>query len=170
VQGPVADHQLARLSTQPIARPASAPATGPATANVTRIPNSSAPSMTGRGAIKRGSASPVQVMRPPENLTQPDGMKIVNYAKYIDSAEAIAGLRPAHRQYMAQLLAEGQLVAGGPFTDGSGALFIYEASSLAAAEKIVAVDPYCVGGAFASYTLSPWEIIKANPTLIPAGQ
>lgn len=56
-------------------------------------------------------------------------------------------------------------MVGGLFTDGSGALFIYEAASLAAAEELVADDPYRVGGAFASYTLSPWEIIKANPAL-----
>jgi hypothetical protein len=109
-------------------------------------------------------------MRPAANVTQPDGMKIVNYARYIDSAEKIAALRPAHRRYMTRLLDEGRLVAGGPFADGSGALFIYEAASLAAAEEIVAADPYRVGGAFASYTLSPWDIIKANPLLIPAAQ
>jgi uncharacterized protein YciI len=68
---------------------------------------------------------------------------------------------------MSQLLAEGRLVAGGPFTDGSGALFIYETESLAAAEEIVAVDPYQIGGAFASYALSPWEVVKANPELMP---
>jgi uncharacterized protein len=109
-------------------------------------------------------------MRLAANVTQSDGMKIVNYARYIDSAEKVASLRPAHREYMTQLLAEGRLVAGGPFTDGSGALFIYEAQSLAAAEEIVTADPYRVGGAFASYTLSPWEIIKANPLLIPAAE
>jgi hypothetical protein len=107
-------------------------------------------------------------MRQAARVTQPGGMKIINYAKYIDSEEKVASLRPAHRQYMSQLLAEGRLVAGGPFKDGSGALFIYETESLAAAEEIVAVDPYQVGGAFASYTLSPWEIVKANPELVPA--
>jgi uncharacterized protein len=95
-------------------------------------------------------------------------MKIVNYAAYISSQDKVAALRPAHREYMAQLLAEGKLVAGGPFTDGSGALFIYETESLATAEAIVEADPYQVGGAFASYQLSAWEIVKANPDLIPA--
>jgi hypothetical protein len=103
-------------------------------------------------------------------MAQPDGMKIVNHAKYIDSADKLASLRPAHRQYVTQLLADGRLVVGGLFTDGSGALFIYEAASLAAAEELVADDPYRVGGAFASYTLSPWDIIKANPALLSAAQ
>src|SRR5215469_15761533 len=84
----------------------------------------------------------VQVMRQAARPAQACVMKIINYAKYIDSEEKVASLRPAHRQYMSQLLAEGRLVAGGPFTDGSGALFIYETESLAAAEEIVSVDPY----------------------------
>jgi hypothetical protein len=63
---------------------------------------------------------------------------------------------------------EGRHAACGPFTDGSGALYIYETGSLAAAEEIVAADPYQIGGVFADCRLSPWEIIKANPVLIPA--
>jgi uncharacterized protein len=93
-------------------------------------------------------------------------MKIVNYVTYAGSQVKIAALRPAHREYMTQLLAEGRLVAAGPFTDGSGALFIYETESLATAEAIVAADPYQVGGAFTSYRLSPWEVLKANPGLL----
>ena len=56
----------------------------------------------------------------------------------------------------------------GLFADGSGALFIYEAGSLADAEEIVAADPSGIGGVFARCRLSLWEIIKANPVLIPA--
>ena len=107
-------------------------------------------------------------MREAARVPQSGSMKIVNYATYIDSQEKVAALRSAHREYMTQLRAEGRLVVGGPFTDGSGALFIYETESLAAAEQIVAADPYRVGGAYASYQLSPWEIVKANPALIPA--
>ena len=97
-------------------------------------------------------------------------MKIVNYAAYVESQDKVAALRPAHREYMSQLLAEGKLVVGGPFTDGSGALFIYETESVAAAEAIVAADPYQVGGAFASYQLKPWEIVKSNAELIGTQQ
>lgn len=96
-------------------------------------------------------------------------MKIVNYATYVRSPEKLAALKSAHLEYITQLLADGRLVAAGALTDGSGGLFIYETESLAAAEEIVAVDPYQAGGAFASYTLSPREIVKANPALIPVG-
>jgi uncharacterized protein len=107
-------------------------------------------------------------MRPAVRIMQPGRMKVVNYATYTPVREKVAALRPAHREYLTRLLADGRLVACGPFGDGSGALFIYEAASLAAAEEILAADPYQIGGAFAHCQLSPWEIIKANPALIPA--
>ena len=77
-------------------------------------------------------------------------------------------LRPAHREYMARLSDDGRLVACGPFTDGSGALFIYETGSLAAMQEILAQDPYQIGGVFTRCRLSLWEIIKAKPALIPS--
>jgi uncharacterized protein YciI len=94
------------------------------------------------------------------------GMKVVNYAAYAVTGERAVALRPAHREYMTRLHSDGLLAAYGPFADGSGALFIYEASSLAAAREIVAADPYQIGEVFASCRLGPWEIIKANPALL----
>jgi uncharacterized protein len=95
-------------------------------------------------------------------------MKVVNYAAYTSVPSRVAALRPAHREYLATLHAEGRLVACGPFTDGSGALYIYETGSLAEAEEVLAADPYHIGGVFAGCRLSAWEIIKANPVLLPA--
>ena len=93
-------------------------------------------------------------------------MKIVNYAKYIEDHARVAELRPAHRHYMDELLAAGRLIAGGPFSDGSGALFIYEVKTPAEAADIVAADPYAIGGALAHYELNPWEVVKSNPSLL----
>jgi len=106
-------------------------------------------------------------MREAARVTQPACMKVVNYATYSSVPEKVAALRPAHREYMTRLQADGRLVACGPFTDGSGALFIYETGSLAAAEEILAADPYSIGGVFAGCRLNSWEVIKANPVLIP---
>jgi uncharacterized protein YciI len=57
-------------------------------------------------------------------------MKVVNYAAYTSVPWRVAALRPAHREYLATLHADGRLVACGP--------------------------------------LSAWEIIKANPVLLPS--
>jgi uncharacterized protein YciI len=93
-------------------------------------------------------------------------MKFVNYARYVNDERAVSNIRPRHREYMSRLLADGKLVTGGPFTDGSGALFIYEADSLQAATAILSGDPYLTHGVLASYELRPWETVSANPDLL----
>jgi len=91
-------------------------------------------------------------------------VKFVNYVRY--NREKVASLRPVHRQYAARLLAEGKLVTGGPFSDGSGALFIYEAATLEDAETLVRNDPYVAGGAIASHEIVPWEMVGVNVDLL----
>jgi uncharacterized protein YciI len=93
-------------------------------------------------------------------------MRVINFATYIPDPATVQRLRPTHRAYMDELTAQGRLIAGGPFIDGTGAMFIYDAPSLEAAEAIVAADPYTTGGAFARTELKVWEVVKAQPTLL----
>lgn len=93
-------------------------------------------------------------------------MKVVNYATYTAMKEKAAALRPAHREYMTRLHVDGRLVAYGPFADGHGELFIYEADSLAVAQEILAADPYQIGGVFACCRLGQWDVIRANQDLM----
>ena len=95
-------------------------------------------------------------------------MKVVNYAAYTTLQDKVAGLRPAHREYMARLHADGRLVACGPYTDGSGELFIYDTPARSPpSQQILADGPYQIAVVFESARLCPWEIMKANPALIP---
>src|SRR5262245_57451417 len=87
--------------------------------------------------------------------------------EYIQDKDLIAGIRPTHRQYLSSLLEKGQLVASGPFTDDSGALIIYEAPSLEAAEALLKGDPFHAAGVFVSWKLRPWKPVMANATLLP---
>jgi uncharacterized protein YciI len=50
-------------------------------------------------------------------------------------------IRPTHRRYLAQLLEQGKLVASGPFTDDSGALFCYQAENEDEVRALMAHDP-----------------------------
>lgn len=93
-------------------------------------------------------------------------MKYANYIRYVDDQKAIAAIRPAHRAYLAGLLAEGKLAAAGPFADGSGALFIYEADSAEIAEEFAAKDPYTIGGVIKEYTIEPWQLVYSNTSLL----
>lgn len=92
-------------------------------------------------------------------------MKIVNNVTYIGDAEKVASVRPAHRAFMSRLGEQGRLVAAGPLSDGSGAIFIYEADNLEAAEAIFAQDPYTLGGIVADHKMHAWEIVNVYPTL-----
>ena len=93
-------------------------------------------------------------------------MKIVNCVRYVEDLAKVAVLRPAHRSFMSELLRQNKLVAGGPFGDGSGAIFVYEVRDLEEAERLVAEDPYMAGGAIFGYELRQWIVVSANTSLI----
>ena len=90
-------------------------------------------------------------------------MRFVNHVRYAADAAKIAATRPAHREYLGTLLASGQLLLAGPFTDDSGALFVYEAESLDAARALVAADPFAQAGVFAHCDLKPWKLVFSAP-------
>ena len=95
-------------------------------------------------------------------------MKFAAVIEYVQDRERIQAVRPAHRQYLAGLRERGQLAASGPFTDDSGALIIYEASSPEEAEQLLRGDPFHQNGIFVRYVLRPWNPVLANRELFPA--
>ena len=92
-------------------------------------------------------------------------MKVANHVRYVPLPAKLAALRPAHRAFMASLFAERRLFAGGPYSDGTGALFIYEVESLDEAETIFAADPFRTQGAIASFEMKIWQPVLVDPTL-----
>jgi uncharacterized protein YciI len=95
-------------------------------------------------------------------------MKFAAIIEYSQDKAKIAAHRPVHRQYLATLRERGQLAAAGPFTDDSGALIIYEASSREEAEALLEGDPFNNNGIFLQYQLRPWNPVIANPEFFPA--
>jgi uncharacterized protein len=93
-------------------------------------------------------------------------MKFANHIQYIDDQAAVAAIRPTHRAYLHVLLDNGQLAAAGPFADGSGALFIYEADDIDAARGLAEADPYTLGGVIKQQTITPWVLVYSNPGLL----
>jgi uncharacterized protein YciI len=83
-------------------------------------------------------------------------MKFIHVCHYIRDLDRVNELRPAHRQYMAKLDSENKLWAAGPFADGTGAPFIYEARDLNAAQNILHSDPYFTGGVLQKSEVIPW--------------
>jgi len=66
---------------------------------------------------------------------------IALHAAFAPEAEARLALRPQHRERLAALLAEGTLIAAGPYADESGALLLFDADRVTV-EAAIADDPY----------------------------
>jgi uncharacterized protein YciI len=94
-------------------------------------------------------------------------MKYAAVIEYLQDPATVERVRPAHRQYMAGLKAQGRLAASGPFADGSGALIVYEADSAEAAEELLKADPFHAAGVFLGWRLRPWNTVIANRGLFP---
>lgn len=84
-------------------------------------------------------------------------MKYAAIIEYIPDEATVQAARPTHREYLRGLKESGALVTSGPFTDGSGALIVYEADSPEQAEALLRADPFHQAGVFASWALRPWN-------------
>ena len=72
-------------------------------------------------------------------------------------------LRPAHREVIKQLHAEGTLVMAGPFPDESGALLIFNVSGADELDRILAADPYYSHPAVHIGRRQEWSPIVGSP-------
>ena len=95
-------------------------------------------------------------------------MKFAAIIKYISDADKIQSVRPLHRAYLTVLLNQGNIAATGPFTDGFGALIIYEAPDHETAESFIKNDPFNKEGIFISWEVRPWNCVMANKDVFPA--
>jgi uncharacterized protein len=95
-------------------------------------------------------------------------VKYANYIHYIDDLEKVASVRPRHRAYLATLLADGKLAAAGPFSDGRGALFIYEAESIEQAQSLADDDPYSLNEVIRTQIITAWDLVYSNVDLFKA--
>jgi uncharacterized protein YciI len=93
-------------------------------------------------------------------------MKYAAIAKYTPDAATIAKARPAHRQYLTGLIAQGKLVISGPFAGDGGALLVYEAENPEQVETMITEDPFAIHGVFLSWEIRPWNVVFINQNLL----
>lgn len=67
--------------------------------------------------------------------------------------------RPAHRERLRELHADGVLVMSGPFADDSGALLIFDVDDPATLDRILADDPYYSTPGVTVARRQPWSPI-----------
>lgn len=70
-------------------------------------------------------------------------------------------VRPDHLAYLTTIAAS--IVFGGPMLDEQGnpcgSMIVYEAADRAAAEALIAADPYTTAGLFGTTTLNPFRTV-----------
>lgn len=75
--------------------------------------------------------------------------------------------RSDHVAFLTGLNDTGVLKFAGPFLDGegkpNGSLVVFEAEDLAAAEKLVAADPFAAAGLFQKVEIRPWNWVFNAP-------
>ncbi|UJW33935.1 YciI family protein [Saccharothrix sp. AJ9571] len=71
--------------------------------------------------------------------------------------EKYAEVRPAHRAFLADLAEKGVVALGGPLTDGTGGITLYQAEDEEALQKIIDQDPYFLEGAVAERSVRGFE-------------
>jgi uncharacterized protein YciI len=62
---------------------------------------------------------------------------------------------PAHQARFVAAMERGELLALGPFTDGSGSLAIF--TSREAAEEFASGDPFVLNGVVSTYQIREWR-------------
>jgi uncharacterized protein YciI len=107
------------------------------------------------------------LFRPRKGNRKEKSMKFANFITYIPDAQKVQSVRPLHREYAQGLAGQGKIVIAGPFSDGTGAIIVYEAESLEQAEALAANDPYAKSGVWTKYEIHPWDIIGVNHRLLP---
>ncbi|MBV9397489.1 MAG: hypothetical protein JO062_05900 [Bryobacterales bacterium] len=92
-------------------------------------------------------------------------MKFAAVIDYTTDAAKIAATRPAHREYLKNLLDTNRLVISGPFTDDTGGILVYNADSAEQAEALIRGDPFAQAGVFVSWKIREWRVVMSNPKL-----
>jgi uncharacterized protein len=72
--------------------------------------------------------------------------------------------RDEHVAHLERLRADGALVAAGPYEDGTGGAILLTAADQAAAEHLVAADPYTRHDVTRDRHLRPWKITVGTIT------
>lgn len=78
---------------------------------------------------------------------------------YLYSAEPdeLNLIRPTHRAWLAERLAEGSLLASGPMVNNPTALLIWQAESVEALSKQLDDDPFDIAGFIGERTITEWN-------------
>jgi uncharacterized protein YciI len=68
-------------------------------------------------------------------------------------------VRPAHREYLGKLAADGALLVAGPWVNDTGAILIFDVADRAELNRILDADPYTSAQVVAETRIREWTPI-----------
>jgi hypothetical protein len=71
--------------------------------------------------------------------------------------EEVQQIRPTHREWLAEQLANGSLLASGPMVDRPAALLIFKAECIEDLNVLLDQDPYEIAGVIGERTIEAWN-------------
>ncbi|HEV2127876.1 MAG TPA: YciI family protein [Thermomicrobiales bacterium] len=83
---------------------------------------------------------------------------------YVADPARIDEVRPAHREYLKQLLDEGTLHEAGRFGDERGGLIVYNTESESDARTLLDRDPFSTSGIISIDSVQEWKVILSACT------
>lgn len=81
---------------------------------------------------------------------------VVTYGYDADPIE-LNQVRPTHREWLAQLLEKGTLLASGPMVDRPAALLVFKADSIEELNSLLDGDPFELAGMIGERTIEAWN-------------
>eukprot|EP00301_Raphidiophrys_heterophryoidea_P025978 c8847_g1_i3.p1 GENE.c8847_g1_i3~~c8847_g1_i3.p1 ORF type:complete len:125 (-),score=8.85 c8847_g1_i3:256-630(-) len=90
--------------------------------------------------------------------SRPDQYIVLEYDYVPDIATRRTPFRPSHLAHATNFKTQGRLVTGGPFTNLSGALFLFKNMSPPEVEKFVHEDPYYQNQCITSFRVREWNM------------
>ncbi|MFM5903599.1 MAG: YciI family protein [Microbacteriaceae bacterium] len=76
---------------------------------------------------------------------------------YDASPDQLSAIRPTHREFLAELLNKGVLLASGPMVDLAAALLVVKADSVDEVAAILDADPFEIAGFIGERTIAQWN-------------
>ena len=84
------------------------------------------------------------------------GIFVVTYTYSGDPIE-LNQIRPSHREWLAEQLAAGSLLASGPMVDRPAGLLVWKAESIEALNDLLNQDPFELTGMIGERTIEQWN-------------
>jgi uncharacterized protein YciI len=89
--------------------------------------------------------------------------KFVALLDFNDDKVLLTRTRPAHREYLQELVDAGKIWLSGPWVDDTGAMLVFETETMEDAQRLIDDDPYQTEGVLSNARIKEWRLVFQAP-------